>query len=319
MWQIIIAVLISLGSSLIIGPLMIPALRRLKFGQSVRDDGPKSHLRKQGTPTMGGVMFFFSITLGVIFLTKGLLMYLLLLGTLGFGLIGFADDYIKIVKHRSLGLTPKQKIVGQLAVSLLMVYLAVGRLGISTALVVPYFGFTLELGWLYIPFVVFVLVGTTNAVNLTDGLDGLASGVTMIVAVGFALMGYYSNQYTVTIFSAALAASCLGFLFFNSYPAKVFMGDTGSLALGGAVAALAIVTKTELFLPIIGIIYVAEVVSDIIQVAVYKRTKRRVFKMAPLHHHFELCGWKEQKVVFVFWSVTAIAVMLTLFLYVHTI
>ena len=318
MWQIIIAMLISLGSSLIIGPLMIPALRRLKFGQSVRDDGPQSHLRKQGTPTMGGVMFFFSITLGVIFLTKGLLTYLLLLSTLGFGLIGFADDYIKIVKHRSLGLKPMQKIIGQLAISLLVAYLAVYKLGISTALVVPYLGITLELGWLYIPFIIFLLVGTTNAVNLTDGLDGLASGVTMIVAVGFALMGYYSNMYTVTIFSAVLAASCLGFLFFNSYPAKVFMGDTGSLALGGAVAALAIVTKTELFLPIIGIIYVAEVISDIIQVGVYKWKRKRVFKMAPLHHHFELCGWKEQKVVFVFWSVTALAVMLSLFLYVHT-
>lgn len=298
---------------------MIPALRRLKFGQSVRGDGPKSHLRKQGTPTMGGVMFFFSITLGVIFLTKGMLTYLLLLATLGFGLIGFADDYIKIIKHRSLGLKPMQKIVGQLGISLLVAYLAVFKLGISTALVVPYFGMTIELGWVYIPFIIFVLVGTTNAVNLTDGLDGLASGVTMIVAVGFALMGYYSNMYTVTIFSAALAGSCLGFLFFNSYPAKVFMGDTGSLALGGAVAALAIVTKTELFLPIIGIIYVAEVVSDIIQVGVYKWKKKRVFKMAPLHHHFELCGWKEQKVVFVFWSVAALAVMLTLFLYINTI
>lgn len=319
MWQIIIAVLISLGSSLIIGPIMIPALKRLKFGQTEREDGPRSHLSKQGTPTMGGVMFFFSMTFGVIFLTEGMLMYLLLLATLGFGLIGFVDDYIKIVKHRSLGLTPKQKIVAQLVVSLLVIYLAVGQLGISTALVIPYFGFTLDLGWLYIPFAIFLLVGTTNAVNLTDGLDGLAAGVTMIVAVGFGLMGYYSNQYTVTIFSAALAAGCLGFLFFNSYPAKVFMGDTGSLALGGAVAALAIVTKTELFLPIMGIIYVAEVVSDIIQVAVYKRTGRRVFKMAPLHHHFELCGWKEQKVAFVFWSVTAAMVMVSLFLYVHTI
>ena len=165
---------------------------------------------------------------------------------------------------------------------------------------------------------IFLLVGTTNAVNLTDGLDGLAAGVTMIVAIGYGLIGYYSNSFTVTIFSAALAGSCLGFLFFNSYPAKVFMGDTGSLALGGAVASLAILTKTELFLPIIGIIFVAEVISDVIQVAVYKWKKVRVFKMAPLHHHFELCGWAEQKVVYVFWAITAAAVMLTLFLYVHT-
>lgn len=319
MWQIIIALLISLGSSLVIGPILIPALRRLKFGQSIRGDGPQSHLQKQGTPTMGGVMFFFSITLGVIFLTKeSLITYFLLAFTLGFGLIGFIDDYIKIVKKRSLGLRAKQKIIAQLGLSALLAWVGVAWLGISTAIIVPYFGYTIELGWLYIPFFMFLAVGTTNAVNLTDGLDGLASGVTMIVALGFALIGFYSNMFTVTIFSVALAGSCLGFLVFNSYPAKVFMGDTGSLALGGAVAALAIITKTELFLPIIGVIYVAEVVSDIIQVLVYKWKKVRVFKMAPLHHHFELSGWREQKVVFVFWTVTALFVMLTLYLYVGT-
>lgn len=316
MWQIFIAFLISIGTSFIIGPLLIPALRRLKFGQSVRKDGPQSHLQKQGTPTMGGVMFFFSLTLGVIFLTyDSLIAYYLLLFTLGFGLIGFMDDYIKIVKHRSLGLNPKQKIIGQLALSCFLVFFAIHYLGISTTVVIPIIGYEWHMGWLYVPFFILLTVGTTNAVNLTDGLDGLAAGVTMLVAVGFALLGIMLNAYTVTVFSAALAGSCLGFLFFNSYPAKVFMGDTGSLALGGAVAALAVVTKTELFLPIIGIIYVAEAVSDIIQVAVYRRKKVRVFKMAPLHHHFELSGWREQKVVFVFWTVTAIAVMATLVLY----
>lgn len=304
---------------MVIGPILIPALERLKFGQSIRGDGPESHLQKQGTPTMGGVMFFFSITLGVIFLTKeSLVTYFMLAFTLGFGLIGFIDDYIKIVKKRSLGLRAKQKIVAQLTLSALLAWIAVSWLQISTAIVVPYFGYTIELGWFYVPFFIFLVVGTTNAVNLTDGLDGLASGVTMIVALGFALIGFYSNMFTVTIFSVALAGSCLGFLVFNSYPAKVFMGDTGSLALGGAIAALAIVTKTELFLPIIGIIYVAEVFSDIIQVVVYKWKKVRVFKMAPLHHHFELSGWREQKVVFVFWTVTALFVMLTLYLYVST-
>lgn len=316
MWQIVLAFLISLGTCLVIGPVMIPALRRLKFGQSVRTDGPQRHLQKQGTPTMGGVMFFFSLTLGVIFLAReNYIGYFLLLFTLGFGLIGFIDDYIKIVKKRSLGLTAKQKLAGQLGLSCILAFIALQWLQISTEVMIPLTGWTVDLGWLYVPFFIFLVVGTTNAVNLTDGLDGLASGVTMIVALGYTLMGVMSNQYSVVIFGAALMGSCLGFLVFNHYPAKVFMGDTGSLALGGAVAALAIVTKTELLLPLIGIIYVAETVSDIIQVAVYKRTKKRVFKMAPLHHHFELSGWSETKVVRVFWAVTAAAVLLTLLCY----
>lgn len=316
MWQIILAFFISLMTCLMIGPVMIPALRRLKFGQSVRNDGPQRHLQKQGTPTMGGVMFFFSLTLGTIFLARdNYIGYFLLLFTLGFGLIGFMDDYIKIVKKRSLGLTAKQKIIGQLGFSCLLAFIALRLLKISTAVMIPIFGWTIDLGWLYIPFFIFLVVGTTNAVNLTDGLDGLASGVTMIVALGYTLMGIMCKQYAVVVFGAALVGSCLGFLVFNHYPAKVFMGDTGSLALGGAIAALAVVTKTELLLPLIGIIYVAEAVSDIIQVAVYKRKKVRVFKMAPLHHHFELSGWSEQKVVRVFWAVAAAAVLLTLLCY----
>ncbi|MFR6291110.1 MAG: phospho-N-acetylmuramoyl-pentapeptide-transferase [Peptococcaceae bacterium] len=316
MWQIILAFFISLMTCLMIGPVMIPALRRLKFGQSVRNDGPQRHLQKQGTPTMGGVMFFFSLTLGTIFLARdNYIGYFLLLFTLGFGLIGFMDDYIKIVKKRSLGLTAKQKIIGQLGFSCLLAFIALRLLKISTAVMIPIFGWTIDLGWLYIPFFIFLVVGTTNAVNLTDGLDGLASGVTMIVALGYTLMGIMCKQYAVVIFGAALVGSCLGFLVFNHYPAKIFMGDTGSLALGGAIAALAVVTKTELLLPLIGIIYVAEAVSDIIQVAVYKRKKVRVFKMAPLHHHFELSGWSEQKVVRVFWAVAAAAVLLTLLCY----
>ena len=316
MLQIVLAFAISLGTCLIIGPVMIPALRRLKFGQSVRSDGPQSHLQKQGTPTMGGVMFFFSLTLGTLFLLREHYVgYYLLLFTLGFGFIGFVDDYIKIVKKRSLGLTAKQKIIGQLGFSCLLVFIAMKLLHISTEVMIPVMGWTIDFGWLYAPFLVFLMVGTTNAVNLTDGLDGLASGVTMIVALGYVLIGFMTSSYAVMIFGAALMGSCLGFLVFNHHPAKVFMGDTGSLALGGAVAALAIVTKTELLLPLIGIIYVAEAVSDIIQVGVYKWKKVRVFKMAPLHHHFELCGWSEWKVVRVFWAVTAAAVLLTLLCY----
>ncbi len=316
MWQIVLAFVLSLGTCLVIGPVMIPALRRLKFGQSVRNDGPQRHVQRQGTPTMGGVMFFFSLILGTIFLARdNYIGYYLLLFTLGFGLIGFVDDYIKIVKKRSLGLTAGQKIVAQLGFSCLLIFLALRFLRISTEVMIPIIGVTIDLGWLYAPFLVFLMVGTTNAVNLTDGLDGLASGVTMIVALGYTLIGILCQQYAVVIFGAALVGSCLGFLVFNHYPAKVFMGDTGSLALGGAVAALAIVTKTELFLPLIGIIYVAEAFSDIIQVGVYKWKHVRVLKMAPLHHHFELCGWSEWKVVRVFWAITAAAVLLTLLCY----
>jgi len=320
MWQIILfAFAISLAVCLVIGPVLIPALQRLKFGQSVRDDGPERHLKKQGTPTMGGVMFFFSLILGTIFLAGDVHMtYFLLVCALGFGLIGFIDDYIKIVKKRSLGLTAKQKIIGQLALSVLIGFVAVHMLQVSTEVIIPVLGWSVNFGILYIPFLIFLLVGTTNAVNLTDGLDGLASGVTLIVALGYTLIGVLQGQTAVVVFGAALVGSCMGFLVFNHHPAKIFMGDTGSLLLGGAVAGLAIMTKTELLLPLIGIVYVSEVVSDIIQVGVYKWKKVRVFKMAPLHHHFELCGWSETKVVRVFWAVSAVAVLLTLLCYALT-
>ena len=315
MWQLAVAFAISLGTCLIIGPVLIPALRRLKFGQSVRSDGPQSHLQKQGTPTMGGVMFFFSMIVGTVFLAgSSSVAWFMLVCALGFGFIGFIDDYIKIVKKRSLGLTAKQKLLAQLVFSIVLAF-AADYIGISTAVTIPLLGWKVELAVGYAFFVVFLLVGTTNAVNLTDGLDGLASGVTLIVALGYVLIGYMSGNMSVMVFAAVLMGSCLGFLVFNHHPAKVFMGDTGSLALGGAVAALAIVTKTELLLPLIGIIYVAETMSDIIQVSVYKKKKVRVFKMAPLHHHFELCGWSEWKVVRVFWAVTAAAVLLTLLCY----
>lgn len=319
MWQIIAAFAISLCVGMIIGPLLIPALHRLKFGQSVRQDGPQTHLKKQGTPTMGGVIFFFTLTLGGIFLAReSMTFWFLLSSALGFGLIGFVDDYIKIIKHRSLGLTAKQKILAQIIVSGILTYVALKVLCISTQLIIPGTSIVIDLGWGYIPLVMVLLIGTTNAVNLTDGLDGLASGVTLIVATGFGLISYVSNFYSATLFSAVLVGSCLSFLFFNLHPAKIFMGDTGSFVLGGAVAALAIVTKTELFLPIMGAVYVAEVLSDIIQVSVYKRKKKRVFRMAPLHHHFELGGWGEQKVVYTFWTAAAIAVIIGLILYLLT-
>mgnify|MGYP003308814449 CR=1 FL=1 len=312
----VMAIMLGFVFSVIFGYFALQWLRGQKVGQNVSKTLGKRHEVKQGTPTMGGVMFFFSLILGTLFLAgDSYFTYFLLACALGFGLIGFIDDYIKIVKKRSLGLTAKQKIIGQLVLSIVLSVVAVNVMQISTEVLLPIVGGSVEFGAMYIPFLIFLLVGTTNAVNLTDGLDGLASGVTLIVALGYTLIGVLQGQMAVIVFSAALAGSCLGFLVFNHHPAKVFMGDTGSLLLGGAVAALAIMTKTELLLPLIGIIYVSEVVSDIIQVGVYKWKKVRVFKMAPLHHHFELCGWSETKVVRVFWAVTAIAVLLTLLCY----
>ena len=301
------------------GPFLIPALKRFKFGQSIRSDGPERHLQKQGTPTMGGVIFFFSLTLGTIFIAKAsFATIILLLFTLGYGLIGFIDDFIKIVQRRSLGLKARDKILGQLILSVLLAVVVTNYLGRGTELVIPFLGTSIDLGWAYIPFVIFMAIGTTNAVNLTDGLDGLATGITLFVALGFVLLGVQQNLYSVTIFSAALVGSCLGFLFFNIHPARVFMGDTGSLALGGAIAALAIITRTELFLPILGGVYVIETLSVIIQVISFQLTGKRVFLMSPLHHHFELKGWSEQKVVFTFWMVAAVFVVLGLMIHNYT-
>lgn len=311
MRDILLALIISTATCLIIGPFLIPLLRRLKFGQSVRDDGPKRHLLKQGTPTMGGVMFFFSLTLGTVFIAKGsLVTYVLLLFTLGYGLIGFIDDYIKIIKRRSLGLKAKDKIIGQFILSGILAWVCVNYLGRGTDLIIPFLGTSFDLGWAYLPFVILVAVGTTNAVNLTDGLDGLAAGITLFVALGYVLIGFSEQFFSITVFSAALAGSCLGFLVFNAHPARVFMGDTGSLALGGAIAALAVLTKTELFLPILGGIYVLEALSVIIQVISFKLTGERIFLMSPIHHHYELKGWSEQKVVFTFWTAAAIFVVM---------
>jgi len=318
--DILIALIISTAACFIIGPLLIPALKRFKFGQSVRDDGPKRHLVKQGTPTMGGVMFLFSLTLGTVFIAKdSLVTYVLLLFTLGYGLIGFIDDYIKIVKKRSLGLKARDKIIGQFILSSILAWVAVNYLGRGTDLVIPFLGSSINLGWAYLPFVVFLAIGTTNAVNLTDGLDGLAAGITLFVALGYVLIGFTEQLYSITIFSAALVGSCFGFLFFNIYPARVFMGDTGSLALGGAIAGLAVLTKTELLLPILGAVYVLETLSVIIQVISFKLTGQRVFLMSPLHHHYELKGWSEQKVVFTFWTVAAIFVVLGLMVHDYTL
>ncbi|MBE3584891.1 MAG: phospho-N-acetylmuramoyl-pentapeptide-transferase [Thermoanaerobacter sp.] len=304
------AFLISLAVTLLLGPVTIPFLRRLKFGQKVRDDGPATHLAKSGTPTMGGIMFLAGTAVAGLWLAHRFADGLLLLGvTLGFGLIGFLDDYIKVALKRSLGLRAREKLLGQTILSFLLALVAVSTFGRGTDVVIPFSGFfvpggiTLELNsWGFILFAVLMVVFMANAVNLTDGLDGLAAGVTIPVAAALVLISLLMEKWGIAIVLAALMGGCLGFLVYNRHPARVFMGDTGSLALGGALGAAAVLTRSELFLLIIGGIYVLEALSVIVQVISFQLFGRRVFRMSPLHHHFELGGWSEQRVVYTFWG-----------------
>ena len=291
----------------ILGPIFIPMLTKFKFGQTVRDDGPQTHLQKNGTPTMGGVIMIIAIL--ITGLTRAKIDKDLLVGLIcitGFGLVGFLDDFIKIKMKRSLGLKAYQKIILQFALALFVSYYQYSASPSATQMMVPFTDIVINLGPLYVPIMMFVIIGTVNAVNLTDGLDGLASGVTLIVSIFFMMLAISVGNSDVGILAAATGGACLGFLGFNSYPAKVFMGDTGSMALGGAVVAFAVLTNSVLLIPIVGGIYFAEAISVIIQVASFKLTGKRVFKMAPIHHHFEQCGWPETRVVFVFWITTVV-------------
>jgi phospho-N-acetylmuramoyl-pentapeptide-transferase len=283
-------------------------LARFKFGQTVRDEGPQSHLAKNGTPTMGGVMMIVAILITGLTratISKGLIVGLICI--VGFGFVGFLDDFIKIKMKRSLGLKAYQKIILQFALALYIAYYQYSASPSATQLVIPFTNHIINLGIWYIPFMMIFIIGTVNAVNLTDGLDGLASGVTLIVSCFFVLFAVSISNSDVAILAAATAGACLGFLGFNSYPAKVFMGDTGSMALGGAVVAFATLTNSPLIIIIVGFIYLAEALSVMIQVTYFKLTNgKRIFKMAPLHHHFEQCGWPETRVVFVFWIVTVV-------------
>ena len=291
----------------ILGPIFLPMLRRFKFGQTVRDDGPQSHLQKNGTPTMGGVMMIIAIL--ITGLTRAKVDSDLLVGLIcitGFGFVGFLDDFIKIKMKRSLGLKAYQKIILQFALAFFVSYYQYTASPSATQVMVPFTDYVINLGPLYVPIMMFIIIGTVNAVNLTDGLDGLASGVTLIVSIFFMMLAMSIGNSDVAILAAATGGACLGFLGFNSYPAKVFMGDTGSMALGGAVVAFAILTNSVLLIPIVGGIYFAEAISVIIQVLSFKLTGKRVFKMAPIHHHFEQCGWPETRVVFVFWITTVV-------------
>lgn len=288
----------------------IKLLHKLKFGQYIRDDGPVRHLSKAGTPTMGGLIFLFSLTVTcLLFARNSLEMMTVLVVTLGFGLIGFVDDFIIIVLKRPLGLKARSKLLGQTFMSLVLIFFATYYLDRGTLLQVPFTQVSLDLGYIYYAFVVFFMVGFSNAVNLTDGLDGLAGGVSLFVAAAYVFICLELDQPNLAVYAAALAGGLLGFLIFNFHPAKIFMGDTGSLALGGGLAALAVLTGTELLFLIIGGVFVIETLSVILQVISFKFRGKRIFRMAPLHHHFELGGWSEAKVVFVFWAAGAVFAM----------
>ncbi|CDE44101.1 phospho-N-acetylmuramoyl-pentapeptide-transferase [Clostridium sp. CAG:411] len=313
MIKLVLPVLISFAISVILCPIVIPFLHKLKFGQYVREEGPESHLKKAGTPTMGGLIFLLSLVLTCIFFIKGNQEVVpVLFVTLGFGLIGFLDDYIKVVMKRSLGLRAWQKMLGQFLVTGVFAYYLLKYTDLGTGTYIPFYGEVNMSTPLFVIMLFFVFLGTVNGVNFTDGLDGLASSVTVIVATFFSVVAVGTSNGVAPI-TCAVVGSLLGFLLYNVYPAKVFMGDTGSLALGGFVAATAYMLKIPVFIPIIGFIYLFEIVSVMLQVSYFKLTKgKRIFKMAPVHHHFELCGWSETRVVAVFSCVTALLCLVAL-------
>jgi len=330
------AALTALVISFILGPWLIEKMRRIKFGQYIREEGPKSHQQKAGTPTMGGILINVAILIPTILWADILNPYIwiVLFVTFAYGAIGFIDDYRKLAKKRNLGLTAKQKFGMQFGVALI-IGLAIALLpsihnNYSTVLTFPFIKpelFKLNLGWFYIPFIMVVLVGASNAVNLTDGLDGLAIGSTLIAAVTYTILTYAAGNFRVAdylriawvpqagelaVFCGAMVGASLGFLWFNAHPAEIFMGDVGSLALGGAIGCLAVMIKQEILLVLVGGLFVVEALSVIIQVASFKITGRRVFKMSPLHHHFELSGWRETKVVVRFWIIAIMFAMVAL-------
>ncbi len=325
------AAVTSLFLSLLFGPKLIATLKRLKAGQEIREDGPETHLSKSGTPTMGGLLILVTVSVSVLFWQDldNLYTWITLLTLIGFGLIGFADDYLKITKKNTEGLHARFKIITQIVLSTVIVLLLyLYRNDQTTLLYIPFVKYpVIDLSYFYIPFGVLLLVGTSNAVNLTDGLDGLASGLVIFVGITFAVIAYltgrvdYSsylqipfvrNSGELTVLCFALVGASTGFLWYNAHPAEMFMGDTGSLSLGGVIGVIALITKKEILLVIIGGVFVIEALSVIIQVVSYKIRKKRVFKMAPLHHHFELKGWDESKVVIRFWIVGAMFTILSL-------
>ena len=315
---VFVAIVVAIAVTMVLMPAWIKFLKSSHIGQQVRADGPESHLVKQGTPTMGGVIMLVSVILTALVVGHPTPeTFALLIATVLTGCLGLIDDAEKVVKERSLGLTPKAKLVGQFIIATVFGLVAVNVMSIAPTVEIP-FVYTFDLGvltthfgavevpWLYILFVDILLMGMCNAVNLTDGLDGLAAGTVMIVMIVMAAIAYRSDMLDSAIFAAALAGACVGFLWFNSFPADIFMGDTGSLALGMALGCLAVFTKSEFIVLVIGGLFVAEALSVMIQVFYYKKTHKRIFLMAPLHHHFEKKGWSETKVVVRFWIVSGV-------------
>lgn len=332
MQKLVYAVLLAFAVCIVLGPILIPALKRLKFGQMVRDDGPQTHLIKTGTPTMGGIMIITGILAGTLLFTQSATDFVLpaLLATAAYGMVGFLDDFIKIRNKRSLGLKAYQKIIAQFAIAIIIALYAYNNPNIGSKVHLAFFDIEWDFGVFYIPFVMFVVLAITNAVNLTDGLDGLVSGISLIYCVAIALIFIYmataatqqglveygANLNGMAVFSAATAGACLGFLRFNSYPARVFMGDTGAMALGGAISFMAITSRSLFLFLIMGACFVASVISVILQVGSYKLRKKRIFKMAPLHHHFELKGYSETKIVSGYMIVTTILCLVSLLAYI---
>jgi phospho-N-acetylmuramoyl-pentapeptide-transferase len=322
-YTVFMTAVLALLAAAVLFPFWIKLLKIRNIGQQVRADGPQGHLVKQGTPTMGGVLILL-VVVGI-YLAMGRVDrfgVIAMFAMIACGILGFADDYAKVLKERSLGLRPRAKLLWQTAIAVVFGLLAVNWVQLPTVVSLPLTGRGLELGvltthvrlgmvaiaipWLYLGLVAFMMVATSNTVNLTDGLDGLAAGTVMIVMLAYAGIAFREQRLEVALFAAAIAGANIGFLWYNSYPADIFMGDTGSLGLGGAIAALAIITKTELLLVLIGGIYVAEGLSVILQVVSFKLTGKRIFRMAPIHHHFEMKGWSETKVMVRFWIVTGI-------------
>ena len=305
---LLFVIIVSFFIAVLIGPIFIPFLRRLKFGQSIREEGPASHKKKSGTPTMGGIIFITSIVVTTLitvmftdYMPQSAEIQMLLITLLGYGAIGFVDGFLIVVKKNNDGLRPIQKIIGQVIIAVVFFYLFL-RNDFSTTFSI--FGLLeFNLYWIYGVFILFWMVGFSNATNLTDGLDGLCTGTSVIAYGVFGMIALAQGQMAIAIFCFTVVGALLGFLVFNLNPAKVFMGDTGSLALGGVLAAISILLKQELLLVIVGLVFVIETLSVMIQVMYYKRTRKRIFKMAPIHHHFEMCGWSEWKVVTVLWTV----------------
>ncbi len=313
-FKVILPVIISFGVCAILCPLLIPFLRKLKFGQYIREEGPKSHQKKSGTPTMGGIVIVLSISITcLLYIGNYKEIVPVLFVTIGFGIIGFMDDYIKVVMKRNMGLRAWQKLVGQILVTAVFGFYLDHYTDIGTLMLIPFSGGKYaDISFLFVPFFLIVVLGTVNGSNFTDGLDGLESSVTVLIATFFTVVaiGLHSNLSPIT---GAVAGSLMAFLLYNVYPAKVFMGDTGSLALGGFVASTAFMLQMPLFIILVAFIYLIEIISVILQVTYFKLTGgKRIFKMAPIHHHFELMGWSETRVVAVFSIITAILCLIAL-------